>query len=160
MSPDALKDHTSLELGWSRLQARFARTQVVTPDGKMKFGPAIGRLHTQAKNMCLVRGMSMDTLTHPVGTRYFLTGNQPAVLNARGSSLGSELADLTLANGGLLPEPVPHLVVDTEAYYVGNQAQSRPFRAGSQNVYQLVFAFRRGIGDGVPDLLLQTMNSE
>lgn len=153
---DARKDETRIELGWSLLPPGM-RSLVQGQNSSLLFGPAIGNLFTQASNMCLVRGMSMDTLTHPVGTRYFLTGKPPAGLNARGSSVGSELADQLLQNGRPLAEPVPHLVIDTEAYYVGEQTKARPFRAGSQNLFQLVLSFREEGFDPLGDLLLAGM---
>ncbi|MCA2981197.1 MAG: DUF1501 domain-containing protein, partial [Myxococcaceae bacterium] len=156
--PDSAKAQTRIELGWSRLAPEFsARGLVQGVNSPLRFGPAIGRLHTQAANMCVVRGMSMDTLTHPVGTRYFLTGKPPAGLNARGSSLGSELADQVARANAPLDEPVPHLVVDSEAYYVGDQTKARPFRVGSRNQYQLSLSFQETGYDALADLVLEGM---
>jgi hypothetical protein len=157
--PDSARDSTRIELGWNRLPQEYSRALVPGTNSALRFGPAIGRLATQASNMCLVRGMSMDTLTHPVGTRYFLTGKPPAGLIARGSSIGSELADQLVTAGRPLPEPVPHLVVDSESYYTGNQTKARPFRTGSRNIYQLVLSFREDAFDVFGDAVLRGMST-
>lgn len=78
------------------------------------FGPAVGRLANHWSDVCVVRGMSMGTLSHDVGYRFFLTGKFPTGLRARGSSLGSWFAAQT---GDLTP--VPNLVVGLETYNEG-----------------------------------------
>ena len=84
--------------------------QLVQNSG-ITFGPAIGNLATHADKLTLVRGMSMDTLTHAAGMRRFLTGKPPSGLQARGSSAATWLASL-LGEG----EPVPNLAVRVESY--------------------------------------------
>lgn len=80
----------------------------------LTLGPFAGRLVDHAHRLCVVRGMSMETLTHEVGRRRFLTGQAPAGLNAQGSSLATVLAaELGLA------EVIPNLVVGTESYNAG-----------------------------------------
>ena len=54
--------------------------------GGLTFGPYIGDLANHVSDLCVIRGMSMDTLTHEVGRRRFLTGKPPSGLQARGSS--------------------------------------------------------------------------
>lgn len=79
----------------------------------MEFGPYIGDLVNWADRMTLVRGMSMDTLTHEVGRKRFLTGKAPAGLQARGSSFGTVMAgQLGFEN------PIPQLSAKVEAYNV------------------------------------------
>lgn len=101
----------------TRIQPAFhmlpsGRRDLVTsavPD--MVFGPFIGNLVNHVDKMCLVRGMSMDTLTHEVGRRRFLTGKQPAGLQARGSSLPTIIAG-QVGND----TSIPNLSVRVEAY--------------------------------------------
>ena len=45
-----------------------------------------------AQKICVVRGMSMETLTHEAGRRRFITGKPPSGLLARGSSGATWLA--------------------------------------------------------------------
>jgi len=88
---------------------------LVRPDGSnIAFGPAIGKLANRYRDLTVVRGVFMGTLTHEVGRRYFLTGKFPRGLQAAGSSLAtwavSESGDHT---------PIPNLVVGTESYNEG-----------------------------------------
>ncbi len=78
---------------------------------EMVFGPYIGELTRHVDRLAVIRGMSMDTLTHEVGRRRFLTGKPPSGLQARGSSAGTWLAGHF---GG--KEPIPQLSVQVEAY--------------------------------------------
>jgi hypothetical protein len=79
--------------------------------GDITFGPAIGGLAAHADKLSIVRGMSMDTLTHSAGMRRFLTGKPPSGLQARGSSAATWLASL-LGEG----DPIPNLAVRVESY--------------------------------------------
>lgn len=83
---------------------------VETPSG-ITFGPAIGDLAAHADKLSVVRGMSMDTLTHEAGRRRFLTGKAPSGLQARGSSAATWLA--AGLGGG---DPIPQLAVRVESY--------------------------------------------
>ena len=79
--------------------------------GGITFGPAIGNLALHADKLSVVRGMSMDTLTHEAGRRRFLTGKPPSGLQARGSSAATWLASM-LGEA----EPIPNLAVRVESY--------------------------------------------
>jgi hypothetical protein len=63
--------------------------------------------------MCVVRGMTMDTLTHQVGRRRFITGKPPSGQNARGSSMSTIMAALLTR-----AEPIPNLASGSETYNV------------------------------------------
>ena len=80
------------------------------PDGTM-FGPFIGDLLNHYDKMSVIRGMSMETLTHEVGRRRFLTGKPPSGLQARGSSTATYFASLLGAE-----EAIPNLAVRVESY--------------------------------------------
>ncbi|MCA9568897.1 MAG: DUF1501 domain-containing protein [Myxococcales bacterium] len=108
-SPD-LKKVTRIETGFEKLPAD-RRELVSTSVEAMKFGPYIGRLAQHADKLCVVRGLSMDTLTHEVGRRRFITGIPPAGLQAQGSSLMTVLASHLGAN-----DPIPQLSVRVESY--------------------------------------------
>lgn len=77
----------------------------------MDFGPYIGDLIDWAPRMTVVRGLSMDTLTHEVGRRRFLTGKAPAGLQARGSSGATVLASCLG-----IDDPIPNLAAQVESY--------------------------------------------
>lgn len=88
---------------------------IVQPNGSnIGFGPAVGRLSNKFADLCVLRGLTMGTLTHDVGRRYFLTGKFPRGLAASGSSLGTKIASLS-------PDlwPIPNLVSDVETYNEG-----------------------------------------
>lgn len=87
----------------------------VLGDGTMFLGPYMGELAAQAHRLCVVRGMSMDTLTHEVGRRRFLTGRPPSGLAARGSSTDTWLASQLGAD-----EPIPNLALRVESYNAGD----------------------------------------
>ncbi|MEM9074383.1 MAG: DUF1501 domain-containing protein [Myxococcota bacterium] len=77
----------------------------------IRFGPFIGELGALASDLCVIRGMSMDTLTHEVGRRRFITGKSPSGLLARGSAGSAWLAS---AFGG--NEPIPNLSIRVESF--------------------------------------------
>jgi hypothetical protein len=87
--------------------------------------------------MSIVRGMTMDTLTHQVGRRRFLTGQPPSGQSARGSSIATVLAAMA-ARG----EPVPNLTSGVESYNV-DQAQWAT-ALSADNVDDLLKALRPG----------------
>lgn len=86
----------------------------------------------------IVRGISMDTLTHEVGRRYFITGKPPAGTRAVGSTLTAEMM------AQLDPDKLPllsNLAVRVEAYADGLPFYANPARLTDQN--DLVRLLRR-----------------
>lgn len=80
--------------------------------GAMSFGPAMpASLMDHYQDLAIIRGMSMDTLTHEVGRRYQLTGKFPRGLAPNGSSLNTVWAAQTPGLGDL-----PNLAIQTESY--------------------------------------------
>ncbi|MEZ4467373.1 MAG: hypothetical protein R3F43_23740 [bacterium] len=65
---------TRIQPGYELLQSGDGQLRTAA-DGTI-FGPHIGDLqrHFEAGHVSVIRGMSMDTLTHEVGRRRFLTG--------------------------------------------------------------------------------------
>lgn len=82
--------------------------------GDVSVGPFFTPLIPWLPRISIVRGMSMDTLTHEVGRRRFITGKPPSGLLARGSS-----ASTWLAQHYGLKEPIPNLSVMVESYNEG-----------------------------------------
>lgn len=80
--------------------------------GNLSFGPAIpASLLDHASDLCIVRGINMDTVTHEVGRRYLLTGKFPRGLTANGNSLN------TVASAALgAPGDIPNLAIGPETY--------------------------------------------
>ncbi|MFT6398458.1 MAG: hypothetical protein ACJAYU_003216 [Bradymonadia bacterium] len=104
---------------------------LITTDSGIELGPYIGELADQIDKLCIVRGMSMETLTHAVGRRRFLTGKAPAGLAARGSSAATWLASQLGVT-----EPIANLAVNVESYN-----RDQPTYASALSV------------DSVPDLI-------
>jgi hypothetical protein len=84
-------------------------------DGTMMLGPFMGELVRHADKLTVVRGINMDTLTHEVGRRRFITGRPPSGLKARGSSTDAWFSGLYGGN-----EPVPNLALGVESYNTGD----------------------------------------
>lgn len=99
--------------------------------GGIFFGPHIGDLATHVDKMAVIRGMSMETLTHEAGRRRFITGKPPSGLQARGSSAATVLA----AHLGEA-EPIPNLAIQVETYNVDQPNYATGLKA-----------------NGVPDLI-------
>lgn len=89
------------------------RDIIHAPTG-VSFGPHIGGLIRYADQLAVVRGMSMDTLSHSSGRRRFLTGKPPSGLQARGSSVNTWLSAHLGAQ-----EPIPNLAIRVESFNDG-----------------------------------------
>jgi uncharacterized protein (DUF1501 family) len=104
---------TLIQPGYELLDDPGHWADIVDTSAGIQFGPYIGELAAHADKLAVVRGMSMETLTHEAGRRRFLTGKVPSGLLARGSSgatwLASRLGDTEL---------VPQISVNVESYNV------------------------------------------
>src|SRR5262249_738148 len=97
--------------------------------GNLTFGPAVApSLLEHSADLCLVRGLMMDTLTHEVGRRYFTTGKFPRGLSPNGSALTTMVA--SLQGGAVL---LPNLAIGTESYIDGQPAYSAPIHVNTAN---------------------------
>ncbi len=88
-------------------------TQPFWSEEGVYLGPYIGRLAQHSDKLAIVRGMSMETLTHEAGRRRFITGKPPSGLLARGSAGATWLA---AAAGS--QDPIPNLALRVESYNV------------------------------------------
>jgi uncharacterized protein (DUF1501 family) len=97
--------------------------------GGLTFGPAVpAELTAHASDLSIIRGIAMDTLTHEVGRRYFLTGKLPRGLAASGSSLNTVVVGRT---GSALD--LPNLSVGSESYNEGFPAVASAVQVTSAN---------------------------
>jgi uncharacterized protein (DUF1501 family) len=95
--------------------------------GNLSFGPAVPQALLQhAGDLSIVRGVTMDTLTHEVGRDYFLTGKFPRGLTPNGSSLNTVVA----GRAGEAKD-IPNLSVATESYNEGWPAFASAIRVNS-----------------------------
>lgn len=145
-SLDAMKDNTGIEMAWDALPAPFNLNAPIQPAGSaIEFGPAIGELQRHWSKLCVVRGISMDTLSHPTGVRYFSTGKPPSGLVPRGNSAGAEVVDqLNRAFPNRLGQ-LANLSIDAESYYTGSVAEVRAFRASAASPISIAASFSRGL---------------
>lgn len=116
---EARVGETGIELGWDRLPDTFQRTIIQPAGSRIGFGPAAEAIAPHFDQICMVRGITMDTVTHEVGRRYFITGMTPRGTRAAGSSMGTRVAS---QQGDL--KPLPHLVSRVESYNEGDPAFS------------------------------------
>jgi uncharacterized protein (DUF1501 family) len=99
----------------------------VQQKGNVGFGPAIpASLLAHYQDLSVVRGMSMETLTHEVGRRYMTTGKFPRGLAANGSSLSTFVA---MEEGAAAL--VPNLSIGAESYNEGLPAYASAIRVNS-----------------------------
>lgn len=95
--------------------------------GNLTFGPAVtDTLLTHSNDLCVIRGMNMDTLTHEVGRRYLLTGKFPRGLSASGSSINTVVTAQTGARGD-----IPNIAIGTESYNEGLMPAASAVGVGS-----------------------------
>lgn len=95
--------------------------------GALTFGPAVpDSMLAHAADLAIVRGMSMDTVTHEVGRRYLLTGKFPRGLAASGSSLDTVVAAQTGPSVDM-----PNVVVGNETYNEGLPSKASAVRVAS-----------------------------
>lgn len=95
--------------------------------GNLTFGPAVpDTMLAHSNDLCVIRGMNMDTLTHEVGRRYLLTGKFPRGLAASGSSLNTVVSAQTGAQGD-----IPNMSIGTESYNEGLTPAASAVRVAS-----------------------------
>ena len=107
-----------VELGYKRLATKFEDgstlpRNIIRPSGSnISFGPAMAPFAKHYNQSCVVRGVMMDTVAHDIGRRYFVTGEMPAGLAAKGSSWGTRI----VAQEGEGNRQIPNLVLRVETY--------------------------------------------
>jgi hypothetical protein len=114
---------TQVDPAYARLTAAFSQGGTegngifYDPARDLALGPAAGPVWAHRDKMCVVRGISMSTVTHEVGRRYFLTGRTPTGLTAKGSSIPTEIAAQLHGEGAPETMPfVPNLAYSVESY--------------------------------------------
>ncbi|MFM2153537.1 MAG: hypothetical protein RL199_1972 [Pseudomonadota bacterium] len=137
--PESLLRQTQIQPGYSNIVVKpVGNPNVnVVQAGGITFGPFIGELSKHASRLALVRGMSMDTLSHEVGKRRFITGKPPSGLLARGSSATTWLASRLGRD-----EPIAQLAVGLESYNVDQPSYASAMKVNS--VTDLLRALKPG----------------
>lgn len=118
---DAPVEETRIEHGWDDVEAddvagaaistlNLGADRVTNCLEPFALQPTSGG-QTLLERSTIVRGLSMDTLTHEVGRRRFLTGKSPTGLKARGNSIATLMASMLSTT-----EPIPNLSAAVESY--------------------------------------------
>jgi uncharacterized protein (DUF1501 family) len=101
--------------------------QVQVGDGQF-VGPYLGDLANHFEDVAIVRGLNMESLSHAVGRRRFLTGKPPTGLLARGSSAATWLAS-KLGSENV----IANLSVGVESYNIDQPAYASGLRVSSSD---------------------------
>lgn len=143
-----------VEPAYYRLRTTFTdgttvKRELLQPKGStILFGPAMEPMTRHFDQTCIVRGISMDTVTHEVGRRYFITGLPPRGLLANGSSAGTRI----VAQQGK-KRPIPNLAVRVESYNQGLPAYASGLKVTT--VDDLLRMLRDG--ERAPDAEVRTL---
>ncbi len=119
-------DIQKIDPGYDQLSAEYQRRGVQRA-GNLRFGPIVpDDFLAHANDVTIINGIGMDTASHEVGRRYFITGRFPRGISAVGSSTPAEiLAQLSDAS------PIPHLSAAVEAYSTGLPPYAGPLVVNS-----------------------------
>lgn len=143
-----------VEPAYYRLRTAFTdgvtlQRDLLQPKGSnIIYGPAMEPMTRHFDQTCIVRGISMDTVTHEVGRRYFITGLPPRGLLANGSSAGTRI----VAQQGK-KRPIPNLAVRVESYNQGLPAYASGLKVTT--VDDLLRMLRDG--ERAPDAEVRTL---
>jgi hypothetical protein len=88
---EARRNQTLIELGWDQIPANYPKTIQQPAGSNITFGPVMGGIMQHYDKMLVVRGMSMETVAHEVGRKYFITGLPPRGTQAAGSAVPTRL---------------------------------------------------------------------
>lgn len=93
----------------------------VQRSGELAFGPVVPPdfVATHGSDVSIINAIGMDTASHEVGRRYFITGRFPRGIAAVGSSTPAEIIAQLGDNA-----PIPHLSAAVEAYATGLPAHA------------------------------------
>lgn len=111
------RNETLIDLGWDQLPAEYPRTVLMPAGSNIPLGPVMSGIQDHHDKMCVVNGMTMDTVAHDVGRKYFITGMPPRGTSAAGSAVPTRI----VAQQGDA-SPFPNLVVRAETYNDGDPA--------------------------------------
>ena len=88
-------DKTGVDLWTPKMLDDGSETfETITPPGSaLTFGPGIGQLSQLYSRLCLINGISMNTVSHPDGTIYSVTGRHLSGGRAVASSIDTMVAN-------------------------------------------------------------------
>ncbi|MCB9529496.1 MAG: DUF1501 domain-containing protein [Myxococcales bacterium] len=140
---DAVVRDTGIQPGYALLPPQYSRRPIDA--GPFMLGPCVGELAQLGDLFSVVRGIDMSTLTHEVGRRYFITGQRPSGLTARGSSVATLAAAAVGAD-----RPVPHLAHLVESYNADQPAFAAALPVAAVDHLQYILQENLGIPTAIP----------
>ena len=93
---------------------------VQPPGARMAFGPGIGALAELADRLCIVNGLAMNTVSHPDGIAFSVTGR-----HLQGSRNAQASLNTLLANELGLTQPFPSISIQFPSSYAGESLDRR-----------------------------------
>ena len=120
--------NTGIQLAHHLLSPYYANQPLKTVSG-ITFGPAVPQSFANlAPQMCVGRGLTMNTLSHQVGRVFWSTGRTPAGINPTAPSISSQIvqqiAECDPDNLGIIPS----LSINADVYSDATDAKLRPFQ--------------------------------
>ncbi len=95
--------------------------EIVQPKGcNIPFGPGIGRLVDRADRLCVINGLAMNTVSHPDGTTYSVTGRHLV-----GGRVVASSIDTMIANELGREQTFPSVSIAFPSSYVGEELDRR-----------------------------------
>jgi uncharacterized protein (DUF1501 family) len=117
-----------IDPGYAQLGYAYSARGVQSAAG-LKFGPAVPPSFLSVAPECsIINGITMDTASHDVARRYFITGQFPRGLEAVGSSAGAEILSQIGESSA-----IAHMAAGTESYAVGKPAFCTALNVNSLN---------------------------
>jgi uncharacterized protein (DUF1501 family) len=93
---------------------------VEPPGSRIVFGPGIGALAEHADRLCVVNGLAMNTVSHPDGIAYSVTGR-----HLSGARVSQPSLNTLLANEFGLGQTFPSVALQFPSYYAGEHLDPR-----------------------------------
>lgn len=119
---------TQIDPGYGQLAYGYGARGVQQASG-LKLGPAVPASFLSVASECsIINGITMDTASHDVARRYFLTGQFPRGLEAVGSSLGAEILSQVGESTA-----IAHMAAGVESYAVGKPTYCTALNVNSLN---------------------------
>ena len=145
---------TGIQPAYDRLRGLDEADYLVpTSVDAMTFGPYIGNLADplvgHVDKLCVLRGLTMESVAHQVALRHALTGIRPAGTAVRGSSVSTLLAYLLGED-----EPIPNLVAGMASFNIGHPLWASGLPASSiGDLYKALSPPETDLLDGQRDAL-------
>lgn len=104
-----------------RLDGDVETFEILSPgDTSLRFGPAIGALFDLRDRLTIVNGLEMNTVSHPDGVAYSITGR-----HLEGGRVAQASCDIAVANELGRSQLIPAVAVRHPSFFVGDHLDHR-----------------------------------